>query len=139
MEITNTGQTYLDGLKVDNRDINYHEHTIPNLAPNEKHMLFVEREITKSLVNVASVVGNPVFGDGRDLVDMDDVTDADPSEIALLAHEPSLSVTATAYSGSDGGLSCQTSRAKKSVEDFIGTFTWSLITSHLNLLVKVPP
>lgn len=121
IEIANTGQTYLDGLKVDNADISYHEHSsIPNLAPNEKHILFVEREITKSLVNSASVVGNPVFGDGRDLVDLDDVTDSDTSEVSLLAHEPNLSAIATVYAGSDNGSSCGTSRAKKSAEDFIG-------------------
>jgi hypothetical protein len=123
MVITNTGQTHLDGLKVDNTDIDFREHSnIPNLAPNEKHILWAEREIKASLGNTATVTGNPIFTDGRDLVDLADVVDTDPSAVALLSHEPSLSVRATVYSGNDDGASCGTSRAKDSVEDFVGGF-----------------
>jgi hypothetical protein len=123
MVITNTGQTHLASLKLDNSAIDYREHSkIPNLAPNEKHVMWAEREIKATIVSTASVTGNPIFHDGRDLVDLVDVVDTDPSEVALLSHEPNLSVSVTVYAGNDDGASCGTSRAKDAVEDFLGEF-----------------
>lgn len=117
--ISNAGETHLASLQIDNPAIDFRSN-VPNLAPNEKYVAWVEREIKSSLVNVITVTGNPIFKDGRDLIDLADVVDTDPSEVALLSHEPNLSVRATVYSGNDDGASCGTSLAKDAVEDFLG-------------------
>lgn len=110
----------LDSIKLVNHDIGYSETSIPALGPSEKHMFYVAKQISKSLLNNATVTANPLFQDGRDLEDMDDVTDTDPSEVAALVADPSIGVSATVYTGHDDGSSCGSNKAVESVSDFAG-------------------
>lgn len=105
------------------------------MAPNEKHLVWLSKELTKTQINYATVTANPIFQDGRDLGDLDDVTDTDPSELAELAAEPSIEVLSTVYQGHNNGQSCGSNKAVESIEDFAGMLDYPRKIRFLTILV----
>lgn len=99
------------------------------MAPGEKHILWAAKDISKTMINYATATANPSFQDGRDLGDLDDVSDTDPSEVAELVAEAALGVAATVYPGHDGGASCGSNKAVESVEDYSGKIQLQIMFS----------
>ena len=84
--ITNTGDTYLSNVELDDVELDFADDTsIALLAPGQSSLIWFTTTITNDLVNSATVLGNPTTATGEDLVGYPDVSDVDPSEVAKLS------------------------------------------------------
>jgi hypothetical protein len=83
-KITNTGDTYLHGIRVDNAELEFFDTSVDRLAPNESTWVIFPSSIAGSLVNNAVVTARPSFVDGRDILGAQPVTATDPSEVAFI-------------------------------------------------------
>jgi uncharacterized repeat protein (TIGR01451 family) len=113
--VTNTGNTYLASVAVDNKDVVFTNTSSGIMAPGESRMIAVPRSIAKTLKNIASVVANPVFKDGTDIPGLQDVTASDPSEVGILIVTPAVDIDNTVYLGREAGF-CSTDKAKELAE-----------------------
>jgi len=94
--VTNTGDTYLSDVKLNDVELVFSDDsTIDLLAPGESSLISFSTAIASDLVNSASVVGNPVTSSGGDLVGYPDVSDVDPSEVAMLVYPAEIDVQNT--------------------------------------------
>jgi uncharacterized repeat protein (TIGR01451 family) len=116
--VTNTGDTWLNGLSVGNKALNYTSTISGIMAPGEKRTLFVEKKIIQDLDNMAIVTGTPVMSDGLNIDGLIPISNQDPSAVKKLSFIPSIKVEDTVYLGTDGGKKCGTSAAVEFVTDF---------------------
>ncbi len=88
-QVTNTGNTWLDGINITDSDIGMTHGdltllsgTLP-LAPGESAMYYVHTQVESSLLNTANVSGNPVDSTGDDIPGSQDPTDTNTAEHLL--------------------------------------------------------
>lgn len=109
--VTNTGNTYLDRVKVDDTEISFLDtSTITMLAPGDSVTLYVPRTLDYSVENTANVQAMPVTPEGN-LIDLEEVRDSDPSSVVLTTiadAQPSIKIENTVYLGHDYGGRCST-------------------------------
>ena len=112
-KITNTGDTNLDSIDIDdnNLGIGINDLTLlsgtpgDGLVPNEMAVYYYETTISGDLTNTATATGNPTFADGSDLdvndngQDDDNVTDNDTAEVDEV---PPGSISGTVLEDTDG-------------------------------------
>jgi hypothetical protein len=85
--ITNTGETHLADITLDDDDLgtNVSDMTLLSggepLAPGDSIVYYYETELTVDLVNVADTEGNPVTPGGVDIPGLPNPTDQDPAEV----------------------------------------------------------
>lgn len=119
--VTNTGSTHLGSLVLENQALTFiTEIDGVQLAPGKSFLFPSLSHINGNITNLVTVTANPVYENGTDIEDLEDVTAEDPSSIGLIQYTPSINVTNTVYLGeNDGGATCPT--AVEHVEDFKGT------------------
>ncbi|SHH71333.1 SdrD B-like domain-containing protein [Clostridium grantii] len=107
-EITNTGDTYLNDIKVvdDNLGINRADMvslsgTEP-LAPGESMIFYYETTLDNDLLNTATTEGTPVYEDGSELPNVDKPTDDNTAETDKV--DPAIEIEKTVYAGHDSGV-----------------------------------
>jgi uncharacterized membrane protein len=116
--ITNNGNTYLNNIALKDEALAFNKVDIKMLAPGESVLVPLPATILSNLTNVATVVGNPVFADGKDIPNLTDVTATDPSAVGVVV--ASIAITNTVYLGSDAaGSGCES--AVEYVEGGAGT------------------
>lgn len=120
--ITNTGETNLGDISIDNADLDYYSdgEKIGILGPGNSTVVSVMKLITESLENTVKVKANPVSDDGKDLPGADEVSDYDVSSVTKIEHNPSVEIDNKVYLGSDGGHSCDT--ATEEVTSYQGDY-----------------
>jgi hypothetical protein len=115
--VTNTGNTYLSDVKVDNAELAILGKEVGDLAPGESKLVFVTSSIPSiALSNTATAKGNPTFASGKDVAGVDDVVASDDSSVGPVM--PSIAISNTVYLGSDDGEQCPT--ALEFVEEEVG-------------------
>lgn len=113
--ITNNGRTFLDSIKMSNRDlgINETEFTFPRMAPGATALVAKAGKITKNLKNTATVTANPVFNSGLDIPVLADVAASDTSEVNMISYVPAIQIENTVYAGNTGVATCAGSGIEK--------------------------
>jgi hypothetical protein len=81
--VTNTGDTHLNSVKLTNAELNFTDNSIGLLAPKQSVLVAFLSNITANLTNIVVVTGNPSLSDGADISGAQDVTASDPSQVAL--------------------------------------------------------
>lgn len=120
--VTNTGTTHLKEVKLIDIDLDFTDETsIGGLAPGESATVFFETTIVSPLINVVNATGTPTTPEGDDITGAEDVSDSDPSEVLMLAHEASVQVLNTVYLGTEDDDACGTDLAKEKVEGYLNT------------------
>ena len=113
-ELTNTGDTYLDQLTLDDpllgggiaiTDMTLLSGTLP-LAPLGRLVYYYETTITGNLINTASTSGNPTTSDGTDIPGAPNPTDSDDAEVRVPLPAPDIQLDKTVYLGHDNGDQC---------------------------------
>ena len=118
-KITNNGQTYLSDVTLRDGDLNYTT-GVGMLAPGQSVVVPLVKSILSNLTNIATVIGNPTFGNGTEVPDVADVNATDPSAVGILPFLPNITLSNTVYLGSDSaGASC--SAAVEYVEGYKNT------------------
>lgn len=80
-KVKNTGQTFLNTIRIATDVSEIPDNSIGILAPGEFELVKFVDQIEGNMTNTAIVTAKPVNGDGSSLPDMDDVTDSDPSSV----------------------------------------------------------
>jgi hypothetical protein len=80
--ITNSGDTYLNSIKIVDTDLNFNDNSINKLAPHESKVIAFRSAIAGDLLNTAVVTANPCLENGNDISGAEDVTDSNTSEVA---------------------------------------------------------
>jgi uncharacterized repeat protein (TIGR01451 family) len=110
-KITNVGDTYLHGIRVENAELNFFDNSVNRLAPNVSTWVAFRSFIFGNLVNNAVVTAHPSLLDGTDIMGAQPVTATDPSEVAFI-YVPPLQPNTTCIddhwqsAGSNGTLLC---------------------------------
>ena len=109
--ITNTGDTHLADIGVDDPDLGIDQTAMtlrsgdPTLvAPGATVTWSYDTTTTTDLTNTASASGNPATIGGTDLVGLTDPTDSDTATVDVVA--PAATIDKTVYTGHDAGASC---------------------------------
>ena len=119
--VTNTGETYLNGVAVSNTALGYFNNTLKVLAPGESITFTATGKVTDSKENVATVTANPITKTGKDILDLNDVSSNDASSVTLVASTAAVTIANKVYSGVNGGASCNTASATDIVGGYYGT------------------
>ena len=119
--MTNTGETHLKNVVLDDLKLSFQDGSIGMLAPGETTTVFHQASIDQPLVNIVNVTAMPSDENGGDLLGAVAVTDSDPSEVGQLENVPSVEVLNTVYAGVDDGASCDTDLPVEEVTDYFGT------------------
>jgi hypothetical protein len=106
--VVNTGCTHLNGVTITNPNLNFTSSEIGSLKPMESVIVSYTSKISSPLRNEATVKGNPVLPDGKDIPNVPDVSDTDPSSVGIVEYHPAIAVQNAVYIGDDNGLSCGT-------------------------------
>ncbi len=112
--VTNTGDTWLDNVTVDDLDLDIDQSEMTlgsgnpqHVAPNATVVWYYETSLTEDLVNTATTTGTPT-DEGGTPIDITPPIDVDESEV----NEESQPITTdividkTVYEGHDSGASC---------------------------------
>jgi uncharacterized repeat protein (TIGR01451 family) len=117
-KVTNKGSSHLSAIQITNAALAFKDASIGTLAPGRSAIISHDGQITGDLKNLAVVTANPVTEDGRDLLDLADVKDEDPSSVGRKAHDPKIAINTLVYSGDSGKLPC--GRALNTLEGYAG-------------------
>lgn len=83
-------------MRVNDDELNFsNDSSIRLLAPGQTTILAVWMMITSDLINYASVTANPSTSTGADMIGYEDVSDVDPSEVAMITHGAEIDVQNT--------------------------------------------
>ena len=115
--VSNTGEASLSAVTIENPDLDFSQKLDQILGPGESSTVIVETVMSASLVNTATVIGNPVFADGRDIESLVYVQASDPSEVEVTPFAPAILLSNTVKR--DDGRDCTSSVA--SLSDIVGT------------------
>ncbi len=129
-EVANTGDTYLNGVTVDDSVLGVSLTDPTLLAPGASVMLFTESTITADLVNTATATGDPSSPTGTPLPDVDPPTSGpDDAEVNLVA--PAIQLEKTVYAGAhDGGARCDTAGVELASGAAGATVTWCFTVTN---------
>ena len=121
--VVNTGTMHLKNVKLSDLDLDFSDDSsIAMLAPGDSSMVFFETTITAPLVNVVNATATASTPAGEDAVPgSEDISDSDPSEVLMLAHEASVQVMNTVYLGTQEDDACGSDLAKEQVEGYLTT------------------
>lgn len=120
--VSNTGDTTLDNILIENSALGFSYSDVPPLTPNSTATIAYTSPIRGPLTNDVSVSANPVLPDLEDIPDLDDVTATDPSEVGITIHNPNIRVENTVYIGTAEDDLCGSDSAKEYVEGAIGEY-----------------
>jgi hypothetical protein len=110
--VTNTGDTHLRNPILTNPKLNGYTRTMTvTLAPGQSTSVSLAGNITADLDNLAIVTASPVLPNGSPIVGISDVTNSDPSGVAMIVVIAKITVDNTVYIGRDGGKQCGTPAA----------------------------
>lgn len=115
--VTNTGDTYLDDIDLDDNDLGLDEADMTwlsgsmPLAPTESLVYYYETTILMDLVNTASVEANPSEADGTDLVGVPQQTFTDTAVVDQVSPNITLNKTVSLGAYAGGGASCRGSQS----------------------------
>jgi len=101
--VTNTGDVTLSSVVITDPLLGANI-SVPNLAPGDVSVQFLDSTIMGDLTNTASVAGDPSFPDGTPIPDEPNVTDDDTAAVDEV--NPSITIAKSVYLGTDGGASC---------------------------------
>ena len=104
-EVTNTGDTYLKNVKVQDQTLNFLENSNGLLAPGATTTMAMEEAIEVDLEGDAEVTGEPAFKDGQQIPGLGPVTDKDPAGVKI-TYAASIQIEKTVYPGHDNKASC---------------------------------
>jgi hypothetical protein len=82
--VTNTGDTHLGSIVLENVELNFTDKSIGQLAPGASVLVYKVLPLTANLTNTVKVTANPTLASGMDVSGASDVTDTDPSEVAVV-------------------------------------------------------
>jgi uncharacterized repeat protein (TIGR01451 family) len=116
--VTNNGDTWLNGITLQDAALAYSGLISGSMAPGAKQLIYVSGSIKQDLLNNVVVTGVPILSDGTRIVGADTVTNEDPSAVVKLGFKPSIVVDNTVYLGKDGGKKCNSSAAVNFVADY---------------------
>ena len=108
--VTNTGDTFLDGISLNDATLGITDANmtllsgVTPLAPAATLVFFFETTQSDNIVNTVDVLGNPVDNMGNDLPGLPDVGDNDDATVSLLI--PEMELVKSVYLGHDLGVSC---------------------------------
>lgn len=108
--VTNTGDTYLDDITINDADLGIPPAAVvllsgsTPLAPGGSLVYYYQSTITGDLLNTATTQGNPTDSGGNDLPGLDNPTDDDTAEVDQIG--PGIEIAKTVYLGHDSGASC---------------------------------
>ncbi|MCB9371775.1 MAG: hypothetical protein H6518_03230 [Microthrixaceae bacterium] len=109
--VTNTGDTTLASVRLDDGDLGISETDMTVLAGDLDSLglvgsvtLYYEATIAGDLTNTVTATATPADGQGDPLPGLDDVTDDDTADVDEVA--PSVSVVKTVARGHEGGANC---------------------------------
>jgi hypothetical protein len=105
-KVTNTGETYLNTVVINDPILSYSDRNLSMLPPGTSEYLFVSRAITGPLKNIPTVTANPVSRRGDDYPGEPDVTASDPSEVDKVANNATILIDNRVYPNHDDGVSC---------------------------------
>jgi uncharacterized repeat protein (TIGR01451 family) len=140
-KVINKGSSHLSSIQITNEALSFKDASIGTLAPGKSATVSYDGQITKDLKNLAVVTANPVTDDGRDLLDLADVRDDDPSSVGRKAHDPKIAINTLVYPGDNAKLPC--AKANNTIEGYAGDIvTYCFIvenkgSSYLNDIVIV--
>lgn len=137
--VTNTGNTHLANLTLDNIPLVYKNTSMGLLAPGNSTMVYLKSKINVGLLNMANVTGTPVFYTGSAIAGLPKVSAKDPSEVRVLIPAPSISIDNEVALGADGSV-CGTDVTSEFVEDFVGkdvTYCFNIINTGNTYLDSV--
>lgn len=106
-KVINKGSSHLTSIKITNDVLSFEDDSVGDLAPGKSAIVSHESQITKSLQNIAHVLANPITEDGRDIPNLEDVEDSDPSKVGRKVHEPEIAINTLVYTGDSGKGPCQ--------------------------------
>jgi hypothetical protein len=81
--VTNTGDTHLSNIVLENVELAYTDSSIGQLAPGASVLVYKVLPLTANLTNIVKVTANPTLASGMDISGASDVADTDPSEVAV--------------------------------------------------------
>ena len=124
--VANTGDTFLDGVKLDDATLGIDEAKMTLLSgstpltPSASLTYFYTDTISGDLTNIAEVVANPTDGEGNDLPGAENPTDSDTAQVDQVG--PGIDIDKTVFYGheSDGsneGATCPGSDLLRSAPD----------------------
>lgn len=118
-KVTNTGETHLSNIVVDNEVLFFEEDSSKILAPGDSVTIAFPFKLNGDLVNTAKVTATPSNEEGDELPGTDEVEATDPSEVQVIAVNPGVSISNTVvYGPHDNGASCSTDQAKEKVSGY---------------------
>jgi hypothetical protein len=117
-KVINKGSSSLGSIRIVNDALSFSDSSIGNLAPGRSAIVSHDGQITKDLKNLAIVTANPITVDGRDIPDLNDVRDEDPSSVGRKAHDPKIAINTLVYPGDSGKQPC--GRGLNSLEGYAG-------------------
>lgn len=106
LRITNNGDTHLNNIVVDDKELSFNQVISRVLAPGESELISLPGKINNNLLNTATVNANPILRDGTDIAGIPDVTSNDWSAVEKPVFTANVKVDNTVYLGNDGGNSC---------------------------------
>jgi uncharacterized repeat protein (TIGR01451 family) len=113
--ITNTGSTFLDGIKLTNADLGITNtmFNITKLAPGASTTVSRVGTITTTLKNTVTVTGRATFHSGGDIPNVPDVAATDPSDVKTVAYAANVTIANTVYAGNNGPRECEGAGVEK--------------------------
>jgi hypothetical protein len=121
LDVTNTGDTYLDSVVISDGALPFNQTLLTRFAPGAGQLIPLPGKIRANLINTAVVTANPVLQDGTDIAGVADVTNSDSSAVSKLSFVASIAIDNTVYLGNDGGIQCGTSAAVETAKGFFGS------------------
>jgi hypothetical protein len=121
-KVTNTGDTKLNQITIKDDKLNIDSSSWISstqvLTQNLSWTFHYTTTITGDLKNTATVEGNPIGDDGKDLPGLENPTGSDTADVKAVA--PKVKVEKTAYLSHDNGANCGTNNVSKSLVAKIG-------------------
>jgi len=133
--ITNTGNTYLSPVTVNDPALGFSTTLNILLPPGGSVTTHVESTISGDLVNTAEATGNPTDENGDDYPDVDDPSDEDDAAVDEIS--PGIQVVKTDYAGHDGGAGCPGGELVFGVPGADVTYCFQIVNTGNTYLVDI--
>jgi hypothetical protein len=121
-KVTNMGNAYLSGVQLRNKELGDYINKFERvLAPQQTWQFALPSNITATLINTATVDGQPAFMSGAPIPGMGRVSASDPAGVVKESFSAEIDIQNTVYLGKDDGAKCGSPEAVEFVSDFFGS------------------